>query len=113
MQSFNHRGIYLIVYKHARGLGSRGEADGFLIQMRLEKTQFVERAICRVKKFAIVFFYAEDCDVHRLISAIGLATTNRGETWQQLRIDAHFFIRALADSPCKDEHFFKPPRPSR
>jgi hypothetical protein len=22
-----------------------------------------------------------------------------------LRIDAHFFIRALADSPCKDEHF--------
>jgi len=22
-----------------------------------------------------------------------------------LRIDAHFFIRALAASPCKDEHF--------
>src|SRR6266446_10239288 len=112
MQSFNHRGIYLIVYKHARGLGSRGEADGFLIQMRLEKTQFVERAICRVKKFAIVFFYAEDCDVHRLISAIGLATTTEVKLGSNCEY-AHFFIRALADSPCKGERFFKPPRPFR
>jgi hypothetical protein len=30
---------------------------------------------------------------------------NRAEGWQRLRIDAHFFIRALADSLCKDEHF--------
>ena len=29
----------------------------------------------RAEKFAIVFFYAEDCDIHRSISAIGLATT--------------------------------------
>jgi hypothetical protein len=43
--------------------------------MRLEKTQFVERAICRIKKFAVVFFCAEDRDIHRSISAIGLATT--------------------------------------
>src|SRR5437667_5634758 len=56
MQSRNHRGIYLIVYKQAHGLGSRGEARGFLIQVRLEKPQFVERAICRVEKFAVVFF---------------------------------------------------------
>ena len=66
MQSRNHRGIYLIVYKQAHGLGSRGEAHGFLIQVRLEKPQFVERAICRVEKFAVVFFCAEDCDFHRL-----------------------------------------------
>ena len=75
MQSFNHRGVYLIVYKHAHGLGSRGEAHSFLTQMWLEKTQFMARAIRRVEKFAVVFFCAEDCDIHRSISAIGLAIT--------------------------------------
>src|SRR6266496_2916491 len=69
MQSFNHRGVHLIVYKHAHGLGSRREAHGFLIQMRLEKTEFMTRAIRRAEKFAVVFFCAEDCDFHRLISA--------------------------------------------
>jgi hypothetical protein len=54
-------------------LGPRGEAHGFLIQMRLEKTQFVERVICRVEKFAVVFFYAEDCDIHGSIPAIRIA----------------------------------------
>jgi hypothetical protein len=33
--------------------------------------------------------------------------------WQQLRLDAHFFIPGLADSSSKDEHFFKAPRESR
>jgi len=109
MRSFNHRGIYLIVYKHAHGLGSRGEAHSFLTQMWLEKTQFMARAIRRVEKFAIVFFYTEDCDIYRSISAIGLAITIEVKL-TRLRIDALFFIRALADSPCKDENFFKPPR---
>jgi hypothetical protein len=80
--------------------------------MRLEKTQFMKRAICRVEKFAIVFFYAEDCDIHRSISEIGLAITTELKLGR-LRIDADFLIRALADSPCKDEHFFKPPWRSR
>ena len=70
-----HRSVHLIIDKDTDGFESRSEAYGFLIQMRLEKTQFVKRAICRVKKFAVVFFCTEDCDVHRLISAIGLATT--------------------------------------
>jgi hypothetical protein len=64
MQFPNHRGIYLIVYKHAHGLGARGEAYGFLIQMRLEKTQFVARAICRVEKFAVVVLCAKDGYFH-------------------------------------------------
>jgi hypothetical protein len=81
--------------------------------MRLEKPQMVTRSIRRGEKFAVVFFCAEDCGVHGLISAIGLATTTEVKPGSNLRIDAHFFIRALADSPGKDEHFFKPPRPCR
>jgi hypothetical protein len=47
--------------------------------MRLEKTQFVERAICRVDKFTVVFLCAEDCDIHYSISAIMLAITTKAK----------------------------------
>jgi hypothetical protein len=104
MQSRNHRGIYLIVYKNAHRLGSRGEAYGFLIQMRLEKTQFMKRAICRVEKFAVVFFYAEDCDIHRSISEIGLAITTKLKLGR-LRIDADFLIRGLPIRRAKTNTF--------
>jgi len=40
---------------------------------------------------------------------LGLAITTELKLGR-LRIDADFLIRArFADSPCKDEHFFKPP----
>ena len=91
MQSFNHRGIYLIVYKHAHGLGSRGEAHGFLIQMRLEKTQFVAPAIRRVEKFAVVVFCAKDCDFHRLISASHFAPITAAD------FDANIELRPVRD----------------
>ena len=74
-QSRNHFGVHLIVHKHAYRVKFTGESYSFLIQVRLEKTQFMKRAIRRVEKFAVVFFYAEDCDIHRSISAIGLAIT--------------------------------------
>ena len=70
MQCRNHRGIYLIVYKHAHRFGSRGEAHSFLIQMRLEKTQFVTRAIRRAEKFAVVVLCAKDGYFHYVTTSI-------------------------------------------
>ena len=70
MQPRNHRGIYLIVYKHAHGLGSRGEPHGFLTQMRLKKPQFVMRSIRRVEKFEVVFFCAKNGYLHYLKTSI-------------------------------------------
>src|SRR4029077_17563895 len=102
----------MIVHKHAYGIEPRSETNSLLIQMRLEKPQMVTRSIRRGEKFAVVFLCTKDCDSHRLISAIRLAIT-RNEASQQSRLDALFFIRALADSSSKDEHFFKAPRPSR
>jgi hypothetical protein len=102
----------MIVHKHAYGIEPCSETNGLLIQMRLEKPQMVTRSIRCAEKFAVVFFCAEDCDFHRLISAFALRS-QENEAWQQLRVDAHFFIPGLADSSCKDEHFFKAPRESR
>ena len=65
----------MIIHKHAYGIKSRSETNSLLIQMRLEKPQMVTRSIRRVEKFAVVFFCTEDCDFHRLISAIRLAIT--------------------------------------
>jgi len=37
----------------------------------------VTRSIHRAEKFTVVFFRAEDCDLHRLLSAIRLVITRK------------------------------------
>src|SRR5215831_17511859 len=75
MQLRNHRSVHLVIHKHADRIESRGETSGLLVQMRLEKSQLVTRSIRRVEKFTVVFFRAEDRDIHRSISAIRLPIT--------------------------------------
>src|SRR5215467_2618025 len=104
MQLRNHRSVHLVIHKHAHRIESRGETSSLLVQMRLEKSQLVTRSIRRVEKFPVVFFCAEDRDIHRSISAIRLAITTELKR-APITTGLPFFIAGLADSSCKTNTF--------
>jgi predicted polyphosphate/ATP-dependent NAD kinase len=65
----------------------------------------MKRGICLVQKFAIVFFCAEDCDIHSAISAIGIAITTKASLAAIDNKRSFFlFARACRFVP-QDEHF--------
>src|SRR5262249_28228629 len=96
MQIRNHGSVHLIIHKHADRIESRGETNSLLVQMRLEKSQLVTRSIRRVEKFTVVFFCAEDRDIHRSISAIRLAITTELKADNNCDSTPHFLFAGLS-----------------